>query len=254
MNNPDFHKEKPSLQLLGKGFMIVVVVIFSGLSFTLGYFVGKSNMDGKSATPPSQAAEMAQIPQRQETAVLNQPAALAQPQNASVAENKNTPQTGAAANRPVESRQKGQLVIVETKKPEPEKAASPAKEKPALQHEAQPVTEQSTKGPVKELGKEPLKKPAAKDSSASEDSRKLDGPVYTVQLAAFKSASEAKSFSKKHAKKGLKTYITTSTSKNKVKIYKVKSGEFKDRKDAETVSLKLNKTTKLKTFVTLKGE
>ena len=46
MNNPDFHKERSSLQLLGKEFMIVVVVLFSALSFTLGYFVGKSGIDG----------------------------------------------------------------------------------------------------------------------------------------------------------------------------------------------------------------
>jgi cell division septation protein DedD len=73
-------------------------------------------------------------------------------------------------------------------------------------------------------------------------------------MAAFKSASEAKSFSKKHAKKGLKTYITTSKDKNKVKIYKVKTGEFRDRKAAEVMSLKLNKTEKLKSFVTLKSD
>ena len=92
-------------------------------------------------------------------------------------------------------------------------------------------------------------------SPASEGSgEQLDGPVYTVQMAAFKSASEAKSFSKKHAKKGLKTYITTSTGKNKIKIYKVKTGEFRDRKAAEVMSLKLNKTEKLKSFVTLKSD
>ena len=223
--------------------MIVMVVIFSALSFTLGYFVGKSGVD-KKAENPSQAAEMIPIPQKQETA------ALPQPQNVSVAENKNTPQAEETPKEPVQSRQKEPVVIVEAKKPEPVNADRTAKEKPALQHVAQPATQQLPKEPLKEPGK----KPEAKDSSASEDSRMLDEPVYTVQLAAFKSASEAKNFSKKHAKKGLKTYITTSTGKNKVKIYKVKSGEFRDRKSADVMSLKLNKTAKLKTFVTLKSE
>jgi len=239
MNNPDFHKDRSSFQLLGKEFMIVMVVIFSAMSFTLGYFVGKSGVD-KKAENPSQAAEMIPIPQKQETA------ALPQPQNVSVAENKNTPQAEETPKEPVQSRQKEPVVIVEAKKPEPVNADRTAKEKTA----AQPATQQLPKEPLKEPGK----KPEAKDSSASEDSRKLDEPVYTVQLAAFKSASEAKNFSKKHAKKGLKTYITTSTGKNKVKIYKVKSGEFRDRKSAEVMSLKLNKTEKLKTFVTLKSE
>jgi cell division septation protein DedD len=239
MNNPDFHKDRSSLQLLGKEFIIVVVVIFSALSFTLGYFVGKSGIDRKSENP-SQAAEMVPIPQKQETV------ALPQPQNVSVAENNNTPQAEETPKEPVQSRQKEPVVIVDAKKPEPVKADRTAKEKT----EAQPATQQLPKEPLKEPGK----KPEAKDSSASEDGRKLDEPVYTIQMAAFRSASEAKNFSKKHAKKGLKTYITTSTGKNKVKIYKVKSGEFRDRKSAEVMSLKLNKTAKLKTFVTLKSE
>jgi cell division septation protein DedD len=243
MNNPDFNKERSSLQLLGKEFMIVVVVIFSALSFTLGYFVGKSGTDGKSGTP-TQSAEMVPIPQNQETE------ALPQPQNISVAENNNTPPAEATAKEPAQAQQKGPVVVVETKKPEPAKADRTAKEKPVLQQVAQPATQQLPKEPLQDT----VKQPEAKDSSASENSAKLDGSLYTVQLAAFKSASEAKNFSRKHAKDGLKTYITTSTGKNKVKIYKVRSGEFKDRKSAEVMSLKLNKNGKLKTFVTLKSQ
>lgn len=233
MNNPDFHKERASLQLLGKEFLIVVVVIFSALSFTLGYFVGKYGN-------PSQAAEMAPIPQKQE------PAALPQPQPAAVAENKDTQPAEATAIGPAQAVPKEPFVIDEAKKTEPLKVSPPVKEKTA----AQLVTQQLPKEPVKDTAK----KPEAKDSSASADSQKSDEPVYTVQMAAFQSSSEAKSFSKKHAKKGLKTYITTSTGKNKVKIYKVKTGEFRDRKSAEVMSLKLNKTEKLKSFVTLKSE
>ena len=233
MNNPDFHKERSSLQLLGKEFLIVVVVIFSALSFTLGYFVGKYEN-------PSQAAEMAPIPQKQE------PAELPEPQPAAVAENKDTQPAEATANGPAQALPKEPFVIDEAKKTEPLKAYPPVKGKTATQL----VTQQLPKEPVKDTAK----KPEAKDSSALTDSQKSDEPVYTVQMAAFKSASEAKSFSKKHAKKGLRTYITTSKDKNKVKIYKVKTGEFRDRKSAEVMSLKLNKTEKLKSFVTLKSE
>ena len=162
MNNPDFHKDRSSLQLLGKEFMIVVVVIFSALSFTLGYFVGKSGVDTKSVNP-SQAAEMVPVPQKQETV------ALPQPQNTIVAENKTTPQSEVTAKEPVQA-QKEPLVI----------ADRTAKEKTA----AQPVT-QLPKEPAKDTGK----KSEAKNSAASEDSGKLDEPTYTVQMAAFKSAS-----------------------------------------------------------------
>jgi len=235
MNNPDFHKERSSLQLLGKEFIIVLVVIFSALSFTLGYFVGKSGIDNKPGNPP-QAAETMPVPQKQETA------AVSQPQNVPATDIKNAPLAEGTAKGPVEAQPKEPIVIVEAKKPETVKGAQPAKEKTP----DKPASQQTTK--------ETNKKPEDKDSSASEESRKSDGPTYTVQLAAFRSASEARSFSKKHAKKGLKTYITTSTARNKAKIYKVKSGEFRDRKAAEVMSLKLNKTEKLKTFVTLKSE
>ena len=243
MNNPDFNKDRSSLQLLGKEFIIVVVVIFSALSFTLGYFVGKSGTDGKSGNP-SQAAEIVPVPQTQETA------ALPQPQNISAAENKDTPQAEVTAKEPAQEQQKAPVVVFEPKKPVPVKAAPAAKEKPVLQHTELASAQQSPKEPLKDT----VKKPEAKDSSDSENSTKPDGPLYTIQLAAFKNASEAKNFSKKHSKDGLKTYITTSTGKNKEKIYKVRSGEFKDKKSAEVMSLKLNKTGKLKTFVTLKNE
>ncbi|PKL49832.1 MAG: hypothetical protein CVV37_07455 [Nitrospira bacterium HGW-Nitrospira-1] len=195
MNNADFpiHRDRPSPQLFGKKFIIVVVVVFSALSFTLGYFVGKSNIEKKLENLP-QAAEITPIPQKQE------PVMPSPPQNIPVAEN-------TSQNR---------------------ETAKETAEKPE----------------VKEI---PVSPQAASSKGQGE-------PVYAVQLGAFKSSTEAETFRKKHAEKGLKTYITTFTNKKKEKIYKVSTGEFKDRKKAEIMSLKLNKTGKLKTFVTLKNK
>ena len=81
MNDADFHKDRSSLQLLGKEFIIVVVVIFSALSFTLGYFVGKSGTDRKTGKSFAGYRRLSPMPQKQE------PAALPQPQNISVTEN-----------------------------------------------------------------------------------------------------------------------------------------------------------------------
>jgi hypothetical protein len=36
-------KEKSSVFFIGRGFIIIVILIVSSLSFTLGYFVGKIN-------------------------------------------------------------------------------------------------------------------------------------------------------------------------------------------------------------------
>lgn len=52
-------------------------------------------------------------------------------------------------------------------------------------------------------------------------------------------------------KKGYKTYITLSTNKKKhEKIYKIRTGEFDDKKEAEMLALKLKKTEGLNAFVT----
>jgi cell division septation protein DedD len=97
MNNADFHRDRPSLQLLGKEFIIVVVVVFSALSFTLGYFVGKSGIEKKPENL-SQAAEMTPLPQKQEAETLPQP------QNIPIAEN--TSRTEETAKQNMQPRQK----------------------------------------------------------------------------------------------------------------------------------------------------
>ncbi len=146
------------------------------------------------------------------------------------------------AEEQVQPQQKETPVIVETKEAEPAKSLQPVKEKPRPQ--AAP----------KQMSEEDHQKPAAKKNSASGESKKPDGPVYTVQIGAFKSSGEAEACRKKQAKNKLKTYITTATNTKKEKIYKVRTGEFKDKKSAEVLALKLSKTEKLKTFVTLKNE
>jgi cell division septation protein DedD len=52
------YRNRPSLHIPGKEFLIVIVVVFSSLSFTLGYFVGKSNKEVSSAPtlPPAETA------------------------------------------------------------------------------------------------------------------------------------------------------------------------------------------------------
>ncbi len=233
MSNSDFHRDRPSLQLLGKEFIIVVVVIFSALSFALGYFVGKSTV-GLNPEDLSPASEMTPIPQNRE------PEALPPPSGVSVAEN--APPIDETAGEGNPPQPKDTLVMVEAKQAEPADDHRTAKK----QTQEQAVSPKKTK--------ENSQKPAAKESTVSQENKTSDEPVYTLQLGAFKNSAEAESVRKKYAAKGFKSYITVSTDKNQEKIYKVKTGEFRDKKSAEVLSLKLNKTEKLKTFVTLKSE
>jgi len=227
MKDADSHRDGSSLQLLGKEFIIVMVVAFSALSFTLGYFVGKNGIDRKPENL-SQASEITPIPQKQE------PETLPRPQNISVTEN--MLMTGETAKEHVQPQQNEAPVGVEAKQTLPVKSPRPAREATQAETGSQRIPEENNQEP------------------AAHESKKSAEPVYTVQIGAFKNSSEAEAFRKNHASKELKTYITTSTNKKKEKIFKVKAGEFSDRKSAEVLALRLSKTGKLKTYVTLKNE
>jgi cell division protein FtsN len=229
MNDADFPKEGPTLQLLGKEFIIVVVIVFSAFSFTLGYFVGKRNADRKPDNL-SHAAEMAPIHQKQDQETPPEP------QVTPVAEK--TSETEDIARDLGHFQQRETLA----------KQAAPVNSLQAVKEKTRGETE------LQQMPRENNQNTGSKDGSALGDSKKTVEPVYAVQIGAFKSSSEAEAFRKKQAAKGLKTYITAVTNTKKEKIYKVKTGEFSERKSAELLTVKLNNTWKLKTFVTLKNE
>jgi cell division septation protein DedD len=229
MNNTGFDRHGSAPQLVAKGFLIVIVVVFSAVSFTLGYFVGKSGMDSSQKNLP-QPAEIIPIPQTQAQGTLPQPGNTATPENTAMAEETDR--------EPGQTQQKE--VIVDA--PKQAAQAQTVKEKSRSQANSQQAIKEATGKPLtKEI-------PVSQETVSS-----TEEPVYTVQMAAFKSSAEAVAFRKKYAEKGIKTFVSTSAPKKKEKVYKVKTGEFRDRKSAEILSLKLNKTEKLRTFVTLKN-
>lgn len=199
MNRDDF-EDSSSLYILGKEFIIVIVVISSALSFTLGYYVGKSS-ENKKAEFVSEMSEITPLPQEQEplsivSAVLEEiPQDYEQPIEQS-REYKQTDKEKSVLSKTIKARQR-------------------------------------IKKPIKQTG------------------QKI---IYTVQMAAFKNAVEAENFKAKYDKKGYMTYIVISKNKRNEKIHKIRTGEFKGRKDAEILSLKLKKTEGLNTFVTFKGK
>ncbi len=199
MNDDEF-AERPSGFVLGKEFIIVLVIIFSGLSFTLGYFVGKSGTP--KPEPALQAVESPGQFQKQELPPAP-PALLSAP-----------------------TTEQAQAILPPMK--EPASPAASVTEKPAVEKSAQKVA------------------PAA----VSEGIRS----IYTVQIGAFKNIAEAKQLKAKFDKKGYKSFIFASTNKKAEKIFKVKTGEFKEKKEAEVLALKLRKTEGLQTYVTMKTE
>lgn len=206
MNDDEF-AEKPSGFMLGKEFVIVVVIIFSGLSFTLGYFVGKSG------TPkPELAMQAVESPGQFHKQAL--PPAPPSPASAPA------PELTLAAS-PIQQavlpqiKEPGSQIVPVTEKPAPEKSAL----------QVEPALALETKN-----------------------------TLYTVQIGAFMNIAEAKQLKANFNKKGYKSYISSGKNRKAQKIYKVKTGEFKEKNEAEVLALKLRKTEGLQTYVTMKTE
>ncbi|MEJ2697880.1 MAG: SPOR domain-containing protein [Candidatus Sulfobium sp.] len=179
MSDGDY-RNRPSLHIPGKEFLIVIVVVFSSLSFTLGYLVGKSKRDDA----PVPAVRAVETP---------------------------SPRSGA-----------------DTSGVQPEAEAGSGTDYPL------------SAGVVK--------------PSPSKGKLQKGTISYTVQIGALSDEKDAEDFRTRYRKKGYKAYIVSAKDKRGETIYKIRIGEFRNRRDADLLSLKLRKTEGLNTFVTFKDE
>jgi cell division septation protein DedD len=220
MKHLDF-KDNSSPRLFGKGIVIVIVVIFSSFSFVLGYFVGKVGRD-----------------ERAEPLVSVADAPVAKAPDMMPANPESTANSGLSSS----DNQAHEVT--------PGRNSNP----PSLPKESEKtVSRQSTPATAKEHPAVQKKETARGDKSVDHASVQANGEVYTVQLGALKNASEAKKLRSKFEKKGYKTFLTITGNRKHEKIYKVRVGEFRQKKEAEILALKLRKTEGLKAFVTLKN-
>lgn len=225
------YPEKPSGFLLGKEFIIVLVIVFSGVSFTLGYFVGK-NTAGPAVSSLHAAEGIAQ-------------------------QNRQDPPPGSPIQVPAQPGGTAPAVLPsEEISPDAAPAAALPKRVDGKdtgsvpQEQLKTVSQQKHPEPVaSDMGSE---KTAAKSGTEFRANEKTG--LYTVQFGAFKSAEEAKQLKARFDKKGYKPFISVAKDRKGNKIYKVKTGEFSDRKDADVLALKLKKTEGLDTYVTTKSE
>jgi cell division septation protein DedD len=214
MNNPDF-KEKTRTALPGRGFLIMIVIFFSSISFVLGYFVGKNTAE-RGPKVFSQVTEPLPAPGSGERG-------QASPEKMALTAERDT-------------------------------VRLPEGKQPDTQAEMQ-LSTTPAKNPSRDNSKEISHETHTGNTSSEFSGRPQQEPhiTYTVQLGALKSASEAKKMRAKLLGKGYRTYIDISTNgKKHEKIYKIRTGEFKDRKEAELLAVKLKNTEGLKTFVTPK--
>lgn len=217
-------------QSAGKEFLIVIVVVFSSLSFVLGFFVGKNN-EGKRADAVAQGtAVQTEVQARQ---------SVPPPQTAP-----SKPDTAPAGD-------------VRAELPAEKAAITPSAAPESRPQEAREMTDGPQEAPAKSD-----QNPSKQSNNKAQIVTIIEKPsktgqnitVYTVQLGALKSPAEARALKAKFAKKGYKTYITIGKNKDGEKIYKVRTGGFEEKKDAETLSLKLKKNDGLNAFVTVRNE
>jgi cell division septation protein DedD len=195
-------KENSSVLFIGRGFIIAAIFITSSVSFTLGYFVGKS------VRPP----------------VINQTAAIT-PQNSTEQKNPVMYEKGVVNQQPEQIQEHR-----ETQKTQ----------------ETQQTQETQSSKETRET-RETKETKETKGTKETPKTRK-----YTVQAGAFKNVSDANILKEKLDKKGYKTYIALSGTKNHKKLYKVMIGDFATRKEAEILAVKIKKSEGLNTFVTFK--
>jgi cell division septation protein DedD len=229
MKDLDF-KDKSSRRVFGTGIVIVIVVIFSSVSFVLGYFVGKVGRDDR-AEPFVRAADGPVQPKASDLQPVK-------------------PESAAQSGLPSSDTQAHEVVAAG----QPKDAPAPDNNPQALPGESEKRgSGQSPQPGVKERPAVPKKEVSGADDSAEQASVQANEQVYTVQLGALKKAGEAKRLRAKFEKKGYKTFLVITMNKKHEKIYKIRVGEFRKKKEAEILALKLRKTEGLKAFVTVKN-
>lgn len=196
----------------GKGLVVIITIIFSSLSFTLGYAVGRFGAPHRPESP-------AQSP---EPAAITQPPPQQVPPAPSV-----TPDAPATL-------KEGSAADAQSVEQAPPAEGPSA---PAGNVSRQPARQ------VKEVAKTTLEEKDLTPAPAK------DEPLFTVQIGAFKNKSEAERLKAKYSRKGYKIVVEAVKSGGNTKVYKVRTGEFAGRKDAELLAIKLKKSEGLNAFV-----
>ncbi len=207
---------------------IIVVVVVSAVSFSLGYFVGGTA--GREGLMPSQQSKIEPLPIQEPIAPIQQPQ---QPSRAVPQDDAKPGDTGGGFD-----------------------AMPPADAHPASTPPMKPKSSaMPVEKPAKPLPQQQPQKPAAQKTAASAAAKPTAAPpfkpasLYAVQVGAFKAQAEADALKKKLAAKGYTATVTKSQTRADAAPYKLRLGYFKDKKEADALYAKISKDMGLKGFV-----
>lgn len=230
--------------LPGKAALIVITVTAVTTGFALGYFVGRSvSSFGPSILKQSASSDLASVPAA--------PSSSSEPQNeASSSLQTSPPESTQASVSP--SLHGATPLTADMKNDEKmtsksQKAAMTEKKViPGSGEESIPSAGVSNQ----DKGARSISDPegTARDTpsqSADSSNKKV---VYTVQAAAFKHQKDAYALKQTLEDKGYKVSIRKEPVQKGVVLFKVRVGEFEQKKDASVFALKLKKTDGLNAF------
>jgi cell division septation protein DedD len=236
MKRVDFKKQSPVFYI-GKGLIIASVVITTSLGFLLGFFVGKQVhplQENRSAgtVPLKEPAQTPQEPETAQVAAPEQPGKNVQPsRDQQIAESRSENPTEKP---PGNLRDTGPS-SADRQHEQPRSPVTPKTKQAQVANSAQGSPEKkNTDGTQDKIP--PPKTPSARK--------------YTVQVGAFKNPEEADALRTSMSKKGYKVFVIPTKTKKQELLHKVMVGEYKTRKEAEVLSIKLKNSEGLRTFVT----
>lgn len=224
-------KEKSSVLFVGKGIIILSLVITSSLSFVLGFLVGKSYN-------PVLENQISSLSLQERNTAGGVPLANSKPQERHLDKEAQTavPETATSQSHPVQNS--------DVKNRQEAKKTIAALGNPSQQSASTQSHESSKSGITHSKARE--------INEVSNDKGIAKARKYTVQAGAFKSEADADALSEKLQKKGYKISVFPFRTKKHEKLFKVMVGEFSSRKEAELLSVRLKKTEGLKTFVSFR--
>jgi cell division septation protein DedD len=245
MKRVDFKKHS-SVFYIGKGLIIASVVITVSLGFLLGFFVGKQVHPQIETKAPSIAPVKEKEPEQnpQETPVKGLSQQESETSHGSEPEQNATPVQDQKASESRTTR------TAQTTGGNLRDTSVPPSEKRFDQAGSQGASKTKQAQPIKPTQVSPDKKDTRIAQDKQQSPKTAAARKYTVQVGAFKNPEEADALKTKMSKKGYKAFVTASKTKKQDILHKVMVGEYKTRKEAEVLSIKLKNSEGLRTFVT----
>ncbi len=238
-------REIIQLLLSGRGMVIAITIVFSCLSFTLGFVVGKFGSPKAPALPAISQEQTLPMQNNQN----NQEGRLQTPPPAETL--RAQPELAGTSISPTQT--PIQIPIQPSAKAgETARSTTPASEPSGAETAREPREPSATQ--LNELSKTAARedsKEVATQKPGQKTYQKPDAgkPLFAVQLGAFRNKAEADKCRAKYSKKGYKLYTKAEKANKGPRVYKVRTGEFREKKDAELLALKLKKTDNLHAFV-----